>query len=76
MPGILATKNTPAGWATLRAERDRRLAASDWTQMPDSPLSASMKAAWAVYRQALRDMTAVDHIGKAAFPAAPVPTKG
>lgn len=41
----------------LRAERDRRLAASDWTQLPDAPLSDEQKAAWAVYRQALRDMT-------------------
>ena len=29
----------------------------DWTQMTDSPLGEEQKAAWAVYRQALRDMT-------------------
>lgn len=37
--------------------RDRRkglLAASDWTQLPDAPVD---KAAWATYRQALRDIT-------------------
>lgn len=38
----------------LRAERDRRLAACDWTQLPDSPLGADSKAAWASYRQQLR----------------------
>ncbi|MBY0395660.1 MAG: phage tail assembly chaperone [Thermoleophilia bacterium] len=41
----------------MRAERDLRLARSDWTQMPDSPLDEAARAAWAVYRQALRDIT-------------------
>ena len=39
----------------IRGERDGNLAASDWTQMPDSPLSDSKKAEWATYRQELRD---------------------
>ncbi|RVT95264.1 phage tail protein [Rhodovarius crocodyli] len=39
-----------------RAQRDRRLAASDWTQIADSPLAAPERAAWATYRQALRDV--------------------
>lgn len=42
--------------AELRRERDRRLAASDWTQMPDAPLSPTLREAWRIYRQALRDM--------------------
>ena len=42
-------------WATVRAERDAMLRASDWTQLPDIP--ASTRAAWAIYRQALRDIT-------------------
>ena len=42
-------------WPIVRAERDRRLLASDWTQLPDVPLAT--KEAWAVYRQALRDIT-------------------
>ena len=33
------------------------LPSSDWTQLPDSPLSDSKKAEWATYRQALRDLT-------------------
>ena len=40
----------------LRIYRDTRLALSDWTQMPDSPLSDEKKQAWANYRQALRDL--------------------
>jgi hypothetical protein len=43
-------------WDSLRFIRNARLAACDWTQMPDSPLSAAMKANWATYRQSLRDL--------------------
>lgn len=39
----------------VRAERSTKLAASDWTQLADSTAD---KAAWAAYRQALRDITA------------------
>jgi hypothetical protein len=38
------------------AQRQELLVASDWTQLPDSPLSDSVKAAWATYRQSLRDL--------------------
>lgn len=41
----------------IRAIRTRKLTDSDWTQMNDSPLSDTEKAAWATYRQALRDIT-------------------
>lgn len=41
---------------SVRADRDQRLAASDWTQMADSPLSFDKKAEWATYRQSLRDL--------------------
>jgi len=37
----------------VRSERNRRLAASDWTQVSDAPVN---QAAWAIYRQALRDI--------------------
>lgn len=40
----------------IRSKRANLLSSSDWTQMPDSPLSESKRAEWAVYRQALRDM--------------------
>ena len=43
-------------WAQVRAERDRLLAACDWTQVADAPLTATEKEAWADYRQALRDI--------------------
>lgn len=38
----------------LRAERDVRLAATDWTQLTDQ--TDGIKAAWKPYRQALRDL--------------------
>ena len=41
--------------AGVRRERDARLAACDWTQLPDVPLDQTARAAWALYRQALRD---------------------
>lgn len=43
----------------IRATRDIYLMRSDWTQGADAPLSDSKKAAWAVYRQELRDLTDV-----------------
>lgn len=39
---------------TIRRERNSKLAACDWTQAADSPVD---KAAWATYRQSLRDVT-------------------
>ena len=38
----------------IRDERNRRLAACDWTQLSDAQVD---KPAWAAYRQALRDIT-------------------
>jgi hypothetical protein len=40
--------------ASVRAERNAKLAASDWTQGKDIPDNVS--SAWATYRQALRDV--------------------
>ena len=40
----------------VRKERDAKLAASDWTQMADSPLAADKKTEWAAYRTSLRDL--------------------
>jgi hypothetical protein len=37
--------------------RDELLRNTDWTQMPDSPLNTEKKAAFAEYRQGLRDIT-------------------
>lgn len=39
----------------VKFERGVLIAASDWTQLPDVPIVT--KDAWAIYRQALRDIT-------------------
>ena len=39
--------------AEIRTERDAKLTESDWTQVADAPVD---QAAWATYRQALRDI--------------------
>lgn len=39
--------------ASVRADRDARLSASDWTQLPDAP---GDKTAWQTYRQTLRNI--------------------
>jgi hypothetical protein len=39
--------------AAIRTQRDAKLTSSDWTQVADAPVD---KAAWATYRQALRDV--------------------
>ena len=44
----------------VRKQRNEKLSASDWTQVEDSPVD---KAAWATYRQSLRDIT-----GQEGFP--------
>ena len=43
--------------SSLREERNRKLAETDWTRMDDNGLSDSVKASWATYRQELRDIT-------------------
>ena len=46
--------------AQYRVRRDALLAASDWTQLPDAPLSEEARLVWATYRQALRDVPQQD----------------
>lgn len=41
---------------TARNERNMKLTFTDWTQLPDAPLTEERKAAYAEYRQALRDI--------------------
>ena len=47
----------PSATEIALALRTQLLVNSDWTQLPDVPLSAEKKAQWATYRQALRDIT-------------------
>ena len=55
----LAEYNSEAArFERLRAERDRRLTATDYLLMQDYPLNDTLKGAVQLYRQALRDLPA------------------
>ena len=41
----------------VRAERNAKLTACDWTQLDDAPLTEAAKIVWQKYRQELRDVT-------------------
>lgn len=45
-----------AAFEPVRAKRDYLIKETDWTQMPDAPLSNEKKAEFTAYRQALRDV--------------------
>ena len=67
--GLIETDDADILTARMRHQRDRLLAASDWTQTADAP---GDKAAWAVYRQALRDFPATWEPSETCnFPLAP-----
>ena len=63
------TNSTGDNAEMMRTVRNRLLADSDWTQLPDAQCD---KAAWATYRQALRDFPATWKPAETAnFPEAP-----
>jgi hypothetical protein len=56
----------------FRERRNQKLAETDWTQMPDAPLTPEQKEAWAAYRQALRNVPAtVNAAGWVTWPTKP-----
>jgi len=59
----------------LRTWRNGALGASDWTQVPDGALDSTTKAAWATYRDKLRDLPsnakAPNQFAKSDWPLAP-----
>jgi hypothetical protein len=59
------------GWADIRRVRNGKLAGCDWTQLADAPLTLDQKAAWAAYRQALRDITQQADPNMIAWPVEP-----
>lgn len=52
----LDTAAKEAELARIRSERDRALRDSDWTQLPDAPLTEPERQAWSAHRQELRDL--------------------
>lgn len=56
-------------WERIRNHRNAMLAACDWTQVSDAPVDT---AAWAEYRQALRDLPdSADDPREVVFPVEP-----
>ena len=71
LTSTLDPDEVPAEWwaERMRLHRDRLLAESDWTQLPDSNCD---RQAWATYRQALRDFPTTWTAGPTAdFPDTP-----
>ena len=52
---VLEQQAIDKAWVDLKMVRDGKLKGSDWTQVPDAPVDS---AAWATYRQQLRDLPA------------------
>jgi len=53
---LLAQPLFKTTWGEVRTERDRRLAACDWTQLADAPFDEAKKNEWKKYRKDLRDV--------------------
>ncbi len=53
---LLAGRNDEQ-WVVVRSERNIKLQASDWSVLPDVPITPEKKTEWETYRQALRDIT-------------------
>jgi hypothetical protein len=66
---IFPDASNEAKWEQIKLWRDAQLARTDWTQVADSPAD---KAAWATYRQALRDLPQQNVLAdEAVFPTEP-----
>jgi len=52
---VLEQQEIDKAWLDLTLVRNTKLQGCDWTQVPDAPVDA---AAWATYRQQLRDLPA------------------
>lgn len=59
-----------------RSKRDALLRASDWTQLPDCPLSAIDRQAWASYRAVLRALPSTQGFPDVEWPQLPVLAEG
>lgn len=61
-------------WVEIRAERNEKLWASDWTQLSDVPIAGWKKTEWTDYRQELRDIPQdFPNPGDVIWPVEPVP---
>lgn len=63
---------TDQEWNGVRHKRSFILLRTDWTQLPDAPLTNTKTANWAEYRQALRDITTQSDPFNILWPVPPV----
>jgi hypothetical protein len=68
---IIPEVTTEQRLSAIRTRRNQLLASSDWTQMPDTPLTGAMKQAWAAYRQELRDFPETCDVENPVWPVMP-----
>ena len=66
---LAAEQNNKA--AQVRQQRDAELARSDWRVVKSVETGEALDAAWATYRQALRDITAQPGFPDVEFPKSP-----
>lgn len=52
-------ENSRDYWQELRFIRNQKLKETDWTQLPDNPLTEEQKQSWILYRQYLRDLPSI-----------------
>lgn len=55
----------------VRAERFQKLLHSDWTQLPNAPLTTEKKSEWETYRQVLRDFPNTVQLDNIIWPVEP-----
>lgn len=65
------TARTADEWAVVRMQRNMKLAACDWTQLADAPLSVELQHQWREYRTALRDVPTQADPFNIVWPVAP-----
>ena len=58
--GEYTIEDVPMTEEEARAQRDKLLAETDWTQVLDAPIDAETREAYRAYRQALRDIPEQD----------------
>ena len=61
-------------WTRIRAERDRLLTSTDWTQANDTSLASAKVTEWGTYRTSLRDLPS-DQSSKTKYSDITWPTK-
>lgn len=74
--GEVTVEDIPMTEDEARAQRDKLLADTDWTQVLDAPIDAETREAYRTYRQALRDIPEQDGFPETiTWPELPAVTK-